>query len=185
MGRPDVLFLDEPSAEVDRARASSSSTWSSACVTRNLHHPHHAPHGRRRPAGDYVYIVTARWPPRHRGQPRAHRPDSSLVMTITVTPEQRPCCARPPWRRPDYDDVRWVVGRAVTLAAARRRARVRGLTASAARNDTLPEALSMRRDPFPEDVFLDVAGRDAGDPTRPSPRHPPDERRSAASLPGA
>ena len=88
--------------------------------------------------------------------------DSSLVMTITVTPEQRPVLRTdPPWRRPDYDDVRWVVkDRTVTLTGPLDATRVRELTAWATRNDTLPEALSVQPRSL-EDVFLDVAGRDA------------------------
>lgn len=165
VGRPDVLFLDEPSAGLDpRSRQLVFDVVQrlrdqGTCIILTTHLMDDAAR-----LADYVYIVD-------HGAVAAQGTvadlvrtgrDSSLVMTITVTPEQRPVLrADPPWRRPDYDDVRWVVkDRTVTLTGPLDAARVRELTAWATRNDTLPEALSVQPRSL-EDVFLDVAGRDA------------------------
>jgi len=160
-----VLFLDEPSAGLDpRSRQLVFDVVQrlrdqGTCIILTTHLMDDAAR-----LADYVYIVD-------HGAVAAQGTvadlvrtgrDSSLVMTITVTPEQRPVLrADPPWRRPDYDDVRWVVkDRTVTLTGPLDAARVRELTAWATRNDTLPEALSVQPRSL-EDVFLDVAGRDA------------------------
>ncbi len=164
VGRPEVLFLDEPSAGLDpRSRQLVFELVQrlrdeGTCIILTTHLMDDAAR-----LADYVYIVD-------RGAVAAQgtvadlvrtRRDSSLVMTVTLSPEQRPALrADPPWRRPEFHDVRWTVrDRTVTLTGPLDAARVRVMTEWATRDDTLPEALSVQPRSL-EDVFLDVAGRD-------------------------
>ena len=165
VGRPDVLFLDEPSAGLDpRSRQLVFDLVQrlrdrGTCIILTTHLMDDAAR-----LADYVYILD-------HGTVAAQgtvaelvstRQDAPQVMTVTLAPGH-PEALRvdPPWRSPHFADVGWTVkDRTVTLTGPLTPAHVREMTAWATRDDTLPEALSVQPRSL-EDVFLEVSRRDA------------------------
>ena len=165
VGRPDVLFLDEPSAGLDpRSRHIVFDLIrrlrdSGVCIILTTHLMDDAAR-----LADYVYIVdrgtiAAQGTVAELVSAERHAP---LVMSITLAKEHAGLLrADPPWRTPRFDDVEWSVqDRTVTLAGPLDAPRIRELTAWATQNDTLPEALSVQPRSL-EDVFLEVSGGNA------------------------
>ncbi|RKQ36451.1 ABC transporter ATP-binding protein [Kocuria tytonis] len=164
VGRPEVLFLDEPSAGLDpRSRHLVFELVQrlrdrGTCIILTTHLMDDAAR-----LADYVYILD-------RGTVAAQgtvaelvsaQRDAPLVMTVTLAPEHAAALrADPPWRTPRFHDIAWTVkDRTVTLTGPLDAGHVREITAWATRNETLPEALSVQPRSL-EDVFLDVSGRD-------------------------
>ncbi|MDO4919716.1 ABC transporter ATP-binding protein [Kocuria sp.] len=162
VGRPDVLFLDEPSAGLDpRSRQIVFDLVQrlrerGTCIILTTHLMDDAAR-----LADYVYIVD-------NGAVAAQgtvselvsaERDAPLVMSVTLAPQNTAAFRDdPPWRGPRFADVEWTVkDRTVTLTGPLDAARVREMTQWATRNDTLPEAMSVQPRSL-EDVFLEVAG---------------------------
>ncbi|CAL8897952.1 ABC transporter ATP-binding protein [Kocuria varians] len=165
VGRPDVLFLDEPSAGLDpRSRnivfeLVRQLRDSGVCIILTTHLMDDAAR-----LADYVYIVNS-------GTVAAQgtvaelvsaEQEAPLVMTVTLAPQQAHRLRDdPPWRTPRFADVEWSVkDRTVVLTGPLDAARVREVTQWATLHDHLPEALSVQPRSL-EDVFLEVSGRDA------------------------
>lgn len=164
VGRPEVLFLDEPSAGLDPqsrrivfdliAQLRDAGT----CIILTTHLMDDAAR-----LADYVYIV-------NRGAVAARgtvselvsaERQSSVVMTVTLTRDA--WAARTddaPWRAAEYRDVEWTVrDRTVTLTGDLTARQIREVTDWATQGDTVPESLSVQPRSL-EDVFLEVSGRD-------------------------
>lgn len=164
IGRPEVLFLDEPSAGLDPqsryivfdliAQLRDAGT----CIILTTHLMDDAAR-----LADYVYIV-------HHGSVAAQGTVADLVsaeqhapvvMTVTL-PEERTADLResPPWRADSYRDVEWAVkDRTVTLTGELSGDQIREITGWATAGNTVPEALSVQPRSL-EDVFLEVSGSD-------------------------
>jgi len=164
VGRPDVLFLDEPSAGLDpRSRnivfdLVQQLRDSGVCIILTTHLMDDAAR-----LADYVYIV-------NRGTVAVQgtvselvsaEREAPLVMTVTLAPQDAHRLREdPPWRTPRFTDVTWSVkDRTVTLTGPLDGARVREVTGWATLDDRLPEALSVQPRSL-EDVFLEVSGGD-------------------------
>ena len=165
VGRPEVLFLDEPSAGLDpRSRQLVFDLVQrlrdqGTCIILTTHLMDDAAR-----LADYVYIVD-------RGTVAVQgtvaelvsaQRDAPLVMSVTLAPRHAAALrADPPWRNPGFAGVEWTVkDRTVTLSGPLTPEVVRVMTAWATRDDTLPEAMSVQPRSL-EDVFLEVSGRDA------------------------
>lgn len=164
LGRPEVLFLDEPSAGLDpRSRQIvfdliSRLRAAGTCIILTTHLMDDAAR-----LADYVYIlnhgaVAAQGTVSELVSAERHAP---TVMTVTL-PESRTRQLReaPPWRGQGFAGIEWSVrDRTVTLTGALSASQIRELTAWATSNDSVPESLSVQPRSL-EDVFLEISGRD-------------------------
>ena len=164
IGRPEVLFLDEPSAGLDPQSRQivfdliAQLRDAGTCIILTTHLMDDAAR-----LADYVYIV-------HHGSVAAQGTVADLVsaeqhapvvMTVTL-PEQRAVDLRerPPWQSESYREIEWTVkDRTVTLTGELTAAQIREITEWATLNDTVPETLSVQPRSL-EDVFLEVSGSD-------------------------
>lgn len=164
IGRPEVLFLDEPSAGLDPQSRQivfdliAQLRDAGTCIILTTHLMDDAAR-----LADYVYIV-------HHGSVAAQGTVADLVsaeqhapvvMTVTL-PEQRAVDLRerPPWQAESYREIEWTVkDRTVTLTGELTAAQIREITEWATLNDTVPETLSVQPRSL-EDVFLEVSGSD-------------------------
>lgn len=164
IGRPEVLFLDEPSAGLDPqsrqivfdliARLRDAGT----CILLTTHLMDDAAR-----LADYVYIV-------HHGSVAAQGTVADLVsaeqhapvvMSVTL-PESRAADLRdqPPWHTESFREIEWTVkDRTVTLTGELTAPLIREITQWATLDDCVPEALSVQPRSL-EDVFLEVSGSD-------------------------
>lgn len=164
LGRPEVLFLDEPSAGLDPqsrllvfeliARLRDSGT----CVILTTHLMDDAAR-----LADYVYIV-------HHGAVAQQGTVADLVsaerraptvLTVTLGADRaEDLRSSPPWVTERYSGIEWTVkDRTVTLTGELSAAHIRELTEWATAGDTVPEAMSVQPRSL-EDVFLEVSGSD-------------------------
>ncbi|PZP28860.1 MAG: ABC transporter, partial [Kocuria rhizophila] len=164
IGRPDVLFLDEPSAGLDPQSRQivfdliTQLRDAGTCIILTTHLMDDAAR-----LADYVYIV-------HHGSVAAQGTVADLVsaeqhapvvMTVTL-PEARArdLRERPPWQAESFRDIEWTVkDRTVTLTGELTAPQIRNITEWATLDDSVPEALSVQPRSL-EDVFLEVSGSD-------------------------
>lgn len=164
IGRPEVLFLDEPSAGLDPQSRQivfdliAQLRDAGTCIILTTHLMDDAAR-----LADYVYIV-------HHGSVAAQGTVADLVsaeqhapvvMTVTLS-EARTGDLRqnPPWQAESFNEIEWTVkDRTVTLTGELTAAQIREITEWATLNDTVPETLSVQPRSL-EDVFLEVSGSD-------------------------
>lgn len=165
IGRPEVLFLDEPSAGLDPQSRQivfdliAQLRDAGTCIILTTHLMDDAAR-----LADYVYIV-------HHGSVAAQGTVADLVsaeqhapvvMTVTLS-EARAGDLRhsPPWQTEAFGEIEWTVkDRTVTLTGELTAHQIREITNWATLNDTVPETLSVQPRSL-EDVFLEVSGSDS------------------------
>lgn len=164
IGRPEVLFLDEPSAGLDPQSRQivfdliAQLRDAGTCIILTTHLMDDAAR-----LADYVYIV-------HHGSVAAQGTVADLVsaeqhapvvMTVTLSEARAgDLRERPPWQAESFNEIEWTVkDRTVTLTGELTAAQIREITDWATLNDTVPETLSVQPRSL-EDVFLEVSGSD-------------------------
>lgn len=164
IGRPEVLFLDEPSAGLDPQSRQivfdliTQLRDAGTCIILTTHLMDDAAR-----LADYVYIV-------HHGSVAAQGTVADLVsteqhapvvMTVTLAEQRaRDLREQPPWQTDSYREIEWTVkDRTVTLTGELTAVQIREITEWATADNTIPETLSVQPRSL-EDVFLEVSGSD-------------------------